>query len=101
MVGCGGFGAANAGAAIMVRAAAKEPAIVALAKAFLEFIAVSFPWKVGRYGSTTRTTLSPSSVEAADDGRAHGGPSIAVTHVPAVELPVTPSQSRDGNGILQ
>src|SRR6266436_6279503 len=53
MVGCGGFGAANAGAAIMVRAAAKEPAIVALAKAFLEFIGVSFPWKVGRYGSTT------------------------------------------------
>src|SRR5258705_13907857 len=60
MVGCGGFGAANAGAAIMVRAAAKEPAIVALAKAFLEFIAVSFPWKVGRYGSTTWTRLSPS-----------------------------------------
>src|SRR6266702_860450 len=99
MVGCGGFGAANAGAAIMVRAAAKEPAIVALAKAFLEFIGVSFPWKVGRYGSTTWTHRR--SVEAADDGRAHGGPSIAVTHVPAVELPVTPSQSRDGNRILQ
>src|SRR5882672_7249930 len=28
-------------------------------------------------------------------------PSIAVTHVPAVELPVTSSQSRDGNRILQ
>src|SRR5271154_4617682 len=40
MVGCGGFGAANAGAAIMVRAAAKEPAIVALAKTFLEFMAI-------------------------------------------------------------
>src|SRR5260370_35199734 len=40
MVGCGGFGAVNAGAAIMVRAAAKEPAIVALANAFLEFIAI-------------------------------------------------------------
>src|SRR5258708_36814639 len=40
MVGWGGFGAANAGAAIMVRAAAKEPAIVALANAFLEFIAI-------------------------------------------------------------
>ena len=33
MVGCGGFGAAKAGAAIMVRAAAKEPAIVAFLKA--------------------------------------------------------------------
>src|SRR5258705_4263475 len=40
MVGCGGFGAANAGAAIMVRAAAKEPAIVAFAKTFLEFMEV-------------------------------------------------------------
>jgi hypothetical protein len=40
MVGCGGFGAANAGAVIIVRAAAKEPAIVALAKAFFEFMGV-------------------------------------------------------------
>jgi hypothetical protein len=38
MVGCGGFGAAKAGAAIMVNAAAKEPAIVALAKTLLELI---------------------------------------------------------------
>jgi hypothetical protein len=38
MVGCGGFGAANAGAAIIVSAAAKEPAIVALAITFLEFM---------------------------------------------------------------
>jgi hypothetical protein len=83
----------------MVRAAAKEPAIVALAKAFLEFIGVSFPWRVGRYGSTTWIKLSPS-VEAADGGRAHGDPSIAVTHVPAVELPVTSSQSCDGNKIF-
>ena len=40
MVGWGGFGAAKAGAAIMVRAAAKEPAMVALAKAFLELMEV-------------------------------------------------------------
>src|SRR5882672_6936967 len=60
MVGCGGFGAANAGAAIIARAAAKEPAIVALAIVFLEFIGVSFPWKVERDGSTTWTKLSPS-----------------------------------------
>jgi hypothetical protein len=43
MVGCGGFGAAKAGAAIMVSAAAKEPAMVALARTFLEFMGVSFP----------------------------------------------------------
>jgi hypothetical protein len=52
MVGCGGFGAANAGAAIIVRAAAKEPAIVALAIAFLEFMGVSFPGNIRRGGST-------------------------------------------------
>jgi hypothetical protein len=41
MVGCGGFGAsANTGVAIMVRAAAKEPAMVALATAFLEFMEI-------------------------------------------------------------
>jgi hypothetical protein len=38
MVGCGGFGAANTGVAAMVRAAAKEPAIVAVAMALFEFI---------------------------------------------------------------
>jgi hypothetical protein len=37
MVGCGGFGAAIAAVAIMVKAAAKEPAIVA-AVMILEFI---------------------------------------------------------------
>jgi hypothetical protein len=52
MVGCGGFGAANAGAVIMVRAAAKEPTIVALAITFLEFIGVSFPGNIRRCGST-------------------------------------------------
>jgi hypothetical protein len=36
MVGCGGFGAATAAVAIMVKAAAKEPAIVA-AVMILEF----------------------------------------------------------------
>jgi hypothetical protein len=41
MVGCGGFGpAANAGAAIMVRAAANEPAMVEFARAFLAFMAI-------------------------------------------------------------
>src|SRR5476649_2014256 len=40
MVGCGGFGAAKAGAAIMERAAAKEPAMVALVNALLEFMGV-------------------------------------------------------------
>jgi hypothetical protein len=38
MVGCGGFGAANAGALIIARAAAKEPAMVALLMAFLGFM---------------------------------------------------------------
>src|SRR5882757_4208416 len=89
MVGCGGFGAANAGAAIMV-----------LAKALLEFIGVSFPWKVVT-GRQHGQSFHRRSVEAADDGRAHGDPSIAVTHVPAVELPVTSSQFAAGSGILQ
>jgi hypothetical protein len=40
MVGCGGFGAANTGVAIMERAAANDPAIVALAKTFFEFMGV-------------------------------------------------------------
>ena len=47
MVGCGGFGAAKAGAAIMVSAAAKEPAMVALAKAFLEVMAVILSREIG------------------------------------------------------
>jgi hypothetical protein len=38
MVGCGGFGAADDGAAIMARAVAREPAIVALVKMFLKFM---------------------------------------------------------------
>src|SRR6266404_2695451 len=51
MVGCGGFGAAKTGVASMVRAAAKEPAIVALAKTFFEFMGeVSFPRNTGRCG---------------------------------------------------
>jgi hypothetical protein len=36
----------------MVRAAAKEPTIVALAITFLEFIGVSFPGNIRRCGST-------------------------------------------------
>ena len=42
MVGCGGFGAANAGGVTMVNAAAKEPAIVAVVKTFLELIGFPF-----------------------------------------------------------
>ena len=48
MVGCGGFGPANTGAAIMVRAAAKEPAIVALAMTLFEFIGVILSGNIGR-----------------------------------------------------
>jgi hypothetical protein len=40
MVGCGGFGPANAGAATIVRAAAKAPAIVAAVMLF-EFMELS------------------------------------------------------------
>src|SRR3954452_9602753 len=43
MVGCGGFGAANAGAATMVSAAAKEPAIVVLAMMVFELIGNILP----------------------------------------------------------
>jgi len=38
MPGCGGFGAANTGEAIIVRAAAKELAIVAAEMTFFDFI---------------------------------------------------------------
>jgi hypothetical protein len=38
MVGCGGFGAATTGVAIIVSAAASEPATVAAVMTFLEFI---------------------------------------------------------------
>jgi hypothetical protein len=70
MVGCGGFGAANAGAVIMVRAAAKEPAIVALAITFLEFIGVSFPGNIGVAGRRNRHSFHHRRVEESDDGRA-------------------------------
>jgi len=43
MVGCGGLGPANTGVAIIVRAAAKEPAIVAVAMTLFEFMGRSFP----------------------------------------------------------
>jgi len=42
MVGCGGFDPATAGAAIMARAAANEPAIPAGEMALLEFIGDPF-----------------------------------------------------------
>jgi hypothetical protein len=42
MVGCGGFGAATAAVAIMVKAAAKEPAIVAAVMTLLEFMGDPF-----------------------------------------------------------
>src|SRR5271168_4634669 len=42
MVGCGGFGPAMTGVAIIVSAAAREPAIVAAVMTFLEFIGDPF-----------------------------------------------------------
>jgi hypothetical protein len=63
MVGCGGFGAANTGVAIMERAAAKDPAIVALAKTFFEFMGVILSPDTGRCGDdrgmNTASTIGP------------------------------------------
>jgi hypothetical protein len=42
IVGCGGFGPATAGAAIIARAAANEPAIATGEMALLEFIGDPF-----------------------------------------------------------
>src|SRR5260370_5022804 len=101
MVGWGGFGAANAGAAIMVRAAAKEPAIVALANAFWEFIAiivsrglsdVVFRWREHRF----RQRLAGES-----GGRVQGNPDARVTGVLLFRLRPTSSRFRDRNRSLQ
>src|SRR5260370_16579590 len=79
MVGCGGFGAANAGAAIIVRAAAKEPAIVAFAIVLLEFMGASFPGNIRRCGSTAWT--HHRFAEESDDGGACCNPCVDVTHL--------------------
>src|SRR5260370_24980426 len=101
MVGCGGFGAVNAGAAMMVRAAAKEPAIVTLAHAFFEFIAiilsrglldVVFRWR--EHG--LRYRLAGES-----GGRVQGNPDASVTGVLLFRLRPTSSRFRDRNRSLQ
>src|SRR6266446_186121 len=58
MVGCGGFGPANTGVMIIVRAAAKEPAIVALAMMLFEFIGVILSRNGGRCGAEGTNTPS-------------------------------------------
>src|ERR1700675_1607562 len=100
MVGCGGFGAANAGAAIIVSAAAKEPAIVALAITFLEFMGVSFPGNIRRCGSTRRS-FHHRLAEESDDGGARSNPSVDVTPVALLHYRPPPSQSCDRGGILR
>src|ERR1700730_7401702 len=79
MVRCCGVGAANAGAAIIVRAAAKEPAIVALAIAFLEFMGASFPGNIRRCGAAAWTHRRLA--EESDDGGACCNPCVNVTHL--------------------
>src|SRR5258708_30770568 len=81
MVGCGGFGAAKTGVAIMVRAAAKEPAIVALVKTFFEFMGeVSFPRNTGRCGDRRHEhSFNHRSAGASGDSRVQSNPVKNVT----------------------
>src|SRR6266403_1907572 len=81
MVGCGGFGAAKTGVAIMVRAAAKEPAIVALAKTFFEFMGeVSFPRNTGRCGDRRHEhSFNHRSAGESGDSRVQSNPVKDVT----------------------
>ena len=73
-------------AVIMVRAAAKEPAIVALAITFLEFIGVSFPGNIGvRFDEIDTAFLIGVSKDPTTAGLSN--PTTDVTHVGAVELP--------------
>jgi hypothetical protein len=72
---------------IMVRAAAKEPAIVASAITFLEFIGASFPGNIGAGGRRNRHTAFIIGVSKNPTTAGLSNPTMDVTHVGAVELP--------------
>src|SRR5260370_23168502 len=97
MVGCGGFGAANAGAAIMVRAAAKEPAMVALAKTFLEFMGAILS---GEYRADGTTRLSPSACLSSRQLLGSRRPNRGFTPATLLDLPPISSRSRDRYRVL-
>src|SRR5260370_5233467 len=97
MVGWGGFGAANAGAAIMVRAGAKEPAIVALANAFLEFIAIILSRGLSDVVFRWREHGLRHRLAGESGGRVQANPDASVTGVLLFRLRPTSSRFRDLN----
>src|SRR5260370_6035147 len=101
MVGCGGFGAVNAGAAIMVRAAAKEPAIVALANAFLEFIAIILSRGLSDVVFRRREHGLRHRLAGESRGRVQANPDASVTGVLLFRLQTTSSPFRHRNPSLQ
>src|SRR5258705_6514849 len=105
MVGCGGFGPANAGVMIIVRAAAKEPAIVALAMMlFEEFIGVILSGNGGRCGSRARTlpAMPSNAPENPATRRLHSkaGSEHPTRHAVVMML-TTSSQLCDGDRLLK
>src|ERR1700678_320910 len=92
MVGCGGFGPANTGAAIMVRAAASEPAILALTVTFLEFIGIFLYRPYWTRDHAEQNTAPPSACRTIQ--RAEGSDTDA-TCLALFKLPPTRSRSRE------